>query len=62
VSGARVGQTGVFGLAHLMSLRFVTLRVQLLRAFRDVGKAQVESFRVRVEVMEGAFGACELLL
>ena len=62
MSGARVGQTGVSGLAHLVSLRFVTLRVQSLRAFRDAGEAKVESLGVRVEVMEGAFGACESLL
>jgi len=63
VSGCFDGpDEGVSGLAHLVSLRFVTLRIQSLRAFRDVGEAQVESFRVRVEVMEGAFGACQSLL
>jgi len=63
VSGCFDGpDEGVSGLAHLVSLRFVTLRVQSLRAFRDAGEAKVESFRVRVEVMEGAFSACESLL
>jgi hypothetical protein len=43
-----------------VSLRFVTLRVQL--PFLDVGEVQVESFRVRVKVMKRAFSACESLL
>nr|TKW36527.1 hypothetical protein SEVIR_2G446300v2 [Setaria viridis] len=63
VSGCFDGpDEGVSGLAHLVSLRFVTLRVQSLGAFRDVGEARVESFRVRVEVMQRAFSACESLL
>jgi E3 ubiquitin-protein ligase SHPRH len=63
VSGCFDGpDEGVSGLAHLVSLRFVTLRVQSLGAFRDMGEARVGSFRVRVEVMERAFGACESLL
>ncbi|XP_021309524.1 E3 ubiquitin-protein ligase SHPRH isoform X2 [Sorghum bicolor] len=63
VSGCFDGpDEGVSGLAHLVSLRFVTLRVQSFRAFQDMGEARVESFRVRVEVMEQAFSACDSLL
>ncbi|KAL6657357.1 hypothetical protein ACP70R_005137 [Stipagrostis hirtigluma subsp. patula] len=53
---------GVSGLAHLLSLRYVTLRVQSFKAFQHMGEARVESFRVRVEVMEQVFSACESLL
>jgi E3 ubiquitin-protein ligase SHPRH len=53
---------GVAGLAHLVNLRFVTLRVQSFRALRNMGEVQIESFSVRVEMMEQAFGACESLL
>nr|CAB3458988.1 unnamed protein product [Digitaria exilis] len=63
VSGCFDGpDEGVCGLAHLVSLRFVSLRVQSLRVFRDMGEARVESFGVGVEVMEQAFSACESLL
>lgn len=63
VSGCFDGpDEGVSCLGHLVSLRFVTLRVQSFRAFRDVGVARVESFRVTVEVTEQAFSACESLL
>ncbi|KAL6896865.1 hypothetical protein ACP4OV_007437 [Aristida adscensionis] len=63
VSGCFDGpDEGVSGLAHLLSLRFVTLRVQSLRAFRHMGEPRVESFRVRVELMAQAFSACESLL
>ncbi|CAN6200289.1 unnamed protein product [Urochloa humidicola] len=63
VSGCFDGpDEGVSGLAHLVSLRFVTLRVQSLSAIRDMGEARVESLRVRVEMMERAFSSCESLL
>ncbi|CAN6206485.1 unnamed protein product [Urochloa humidicola] len=63
VSGCFDGpDEGVSGLAHLVSLRFVTLRVQSISAFRDMGEARVQSFRVRVEVAERAFSSCESLL
>jgi E3 ubiquitin-protein ligase SHPRH len=63
VSGCFDGpDEGVSGFAHLVSLRFVTLRVQSFRAFQEMGEARVESFRIRVEVMEQAFSACESLL
>ncbi|KAK3126035.1 hypothetical protein QOZ80_7BG0613020 [Eleusine coracana subsp. coracana] len=52
----------VSGLAHLVNLRFVTLRIQSFRAFRDMDEVRTESFRVRVEMMEQAFGGCESLL
>ncbi|KAJ1292442.1 hypothetical protein BS78_02G391500 [Paspalum vaginatum] len=63
VSGSFDGpDEGVSGLAHLMSLRFATLRVQSFRAIRDTGGVKVESFSVRVEVLERAFSSCESLL
>lgn len=54
---------GVSGLAHLVSLRFVTLRIQSFRAFRYMeDEVRIESFRVRVEMMDQAFAGCESLL
>lgn len=53
---------GVSGLAHLVSLRFVTLRVHVFSTFWNGGSVMDPSFRVRMEVMERAFSACESLL
>lgn len=48
----------VSGLAHLVSLKFLTLRIVL-----DVGGlADIPSFKVRVEILKSAFEACESLL
>ncbi|XP_027329381.1 E3 ubiquitin-protein ligase SHPRH isoform X1 [Abrus precatorius] len=49
---------GVSGLIHMASLKFVTLRPVLgIRLSEDIS-----SLRVRVEVLESAFDACESLL
>ncbi|XP_072974603.1 uncharacterized protein [Typha angustifolia] len=48
----------VSGLAHLVSLKFLTLRLII-----EVGDlVDVPSFRVRVEILNNAFDACESLL
>ncbi|XP_020086038.1 E3 ubiquitin-protein ligase SHPRH isoform X1 [Ananas comosus] len=59
VSGTFDGpDESVSGLAHLVSLKFLTLRIVL-----DVGGlADIPSFKVRVEILKSAFEACESLL
>ncbi|XP_015695228.2 E3 ubiquitin-protein ligase SHPRH [Oryza brachyantha] len=53
---------GVSGLAHLVKLRFVTLRVHAFNVSQSGDSVSVVSFRVRLGVMEKAFAACESLL
>ncbi|KAL9247813.1 hypothetical protein vseg_021203 [Gypsophila vaccaria] len=49
---------GVTGLVHLVSLKFLTLRpVSRIRLLKDV-----LSVRIRVEILESAFDACESLV
>ncbi|KAJ3682918.1 hypothetical protein LUZ60_013145 [Juncus effusus] len=49
----------ISSLAHLVNLKFVTLRLML--EF-DADLIKVPSFRVRVEILRSAFSACESLL
>ncbi|EEE67827.1 hypothetical protein OsJ_25598 [Oryza sativa Japonica Group] len=53
---------GVSGLAHLVRLRFVTLRVHAFAVSRSADSVSVASFRVRLGLMEQAFATCESLL
>ncbi|KAG8079306.1 hypothetical protein GUJ93_ZPchr0007g5579 [Zizania palustris] len=53
---------GVSGLAHLVSLRFVTLRVHAFTVSQSADFAGSVSFRVRLGIMERAFAGCESLL
>jgi E3 ubiquitin-protein ligase SHPRH len=53
---------GVSGLAHLVSLGFMALRVVDYSSLWMDGSAPSVVLRVRVEVMDRAFGACESLL
>ncbi|KAE8813437.1 E3 ubiquitin-protein ligase SHPRH [Hordeum vulgare] len=63
VSGCFDGpDEGVSGLAHLVSLGFVELRVCEYSSSPGDGPAPAMVLRVRVEVMDRAFGACESLL
>ncbi|VFQ99538.1 unnamed protein product [Cuscuta campestris] len=49
---------GVSGLAHLASLKFLTLRP----AMETTVSEGLSSVRIRVEILRNAFGACESLL
>lgn len=63
VSGCFDGpDEGVSGLVHLVSLGFVTLRVWEYSSLPGDDSAPAMVLRVRVEVMDRAFGACESLL
>uniref|UniRef100_A0A0D9X2Z0 RING-type domain-containing protein n=1 Tax=Leersia perrieri TaxID=77586 RepID=A0A0D9X2Z0_9ORYZ len=63
VSGCFDGpDEGVSGLAHLVSLRFVTLRVHDFSVSHSGDSVLAGSFRVRLGMMEQAFAACESLL
>jgi E3 ubiquitin-protein ligase SHPRH len=49
----------VSSLAHLVNLKFLTLRLLLEL---DVNLVEVPSFRIRVEILRSAFEACQSLL
>ncbi|KAM0824599.1 hypothetical protein ACQ4PT_070098 [Festuca glaucescens] len=53
---------GVSGLVHLVSLGFMTLRVVLHNFFQMNDSVPSIALRLRVEVMDQAFAACESLL